>query len=231
MKKNQWQFVGDSIRFDWNGDLVDGQHRLVALQQYGEPLEFVVVEGLDPESAVVIDTGKSRSAGDAVSLMGVGYATTISAAVRTIILFKTGRYHDPAKAHVEAGVSNTDIVVFVKRHPGLEDTASYIQSLHKQFKYIPASMLCALYFILGTKNATKAELFFDKYATGIDLGEKSPIRVLRNRLIQNAGNASQYTHRDKMALFIFAWNAFMRGKEIDFSMIKLRGDYTFPQPI
>ncbi len=230
MKKGQWQFVGDSIRFDWNGDLVDGQHRLVALQQYGQPLEFVIVDGLDPEATVVIDTGKVRSAGDAVQMLGVSYATTIAAAARIIIMFKAGRYSqgndrfDGAK-----GISNTEIVTFIKKHPGMEDMTSYVLGLQHQFRYIPGAALCALYYILAAKNATKAETFFEKYASGIDLGERSPVRILRQRLLQDQSNQSKYSQRDKMALFIHAWNSYVRGKELE--NVKVRGDYEFPQPI
>jgi hypothetical protein len=38
-----------------------------------------------------------------------------------------------------------------------------------------------LYWILSRRNQEKAEVFFEKYATGIDLSEKSPIRILRER--------------------------------------------------
>jgi hypothetical protein len=230
MKRGLWQFVGDSIRFAWNGDLVDGQHRLIALTQYGEPLEFIIVENLDPESIVVIDTGKVRSAGDAVHMLGVSYATTMAAAVRTIIGFRANRFSDGnSRYDGSKGISNTEIVNFIKKHPGLEDMTAYVLGLQHQFRYIQGSTLCALYFILSTKNATKAETFFEKYASGIDLGEKSPIRILRNRLMQDVNNQARYTQRDKMALFIFAWNAYMRGRELE--NVKVRGEYTFPQPI
>ena len=229
MKKEQWQFVGDSIRFDWNGDLIDGQHRLVALQQFGQPLDFVIVNGLDPESIVVIDTGKSRSAGDAVHMLGISYATTIAATARIVIQFKTGRFAQNTNRFEAKGVSNTEIIDFIKKHPGLEDMTSYVLGLHHQFRYIPGAVLGALYYILAAKNATKAETFFEKYSSGIDLGEKSPIRILRNRLLQDKGNASRYSQRDKMALFIFAWNAYVRGKDLE--NVKVRGEYPFPQPV
>ena len=53
---------GQSISIDWNGDLVDGQHRLCAV--YNSNLPFVevnFVSGLDPESFTTIDQGKKRS--------------------------------------------------------------------------------------------------------------------------------------------------------------------------
>jgi len=227
MQKDQWQFSGDTIRFDWNDDLLDGQHRLLALIQYGEPIEFIIVEGLDPETVVVIDTGKTRSAGDAVSMLGVSYAATMAATVKTIIMFRNGRYSD--KEAAIKGVSNTEIVGFIKKHQGLEDMIAHVIGLQHQFRFVAGSTLCALYFILESKHAATTEKFFQKFATGIDLSEKSPIRALRDKLMRDPKNQSNLTPRDKMALFIHAWNAHRRGRELE--NVRVRGDYVFPKPI
>lgn len=86
-----------------------------------------------------------------------------------------------------------------------------------------------MYYVLCQKNQTKADTFFSKYATGIDLSEKSPIRTLRDRLIRDQQNKTKLTYRDKLALLIHAWNAFLRGKEL--GTISLRSDYVFPDPV
>lgn len=227
MKRGTWQFVGDSIRFDTNGDLADGQHRLLALIEYGRSLEMVVVRGLKPEAFHVIDTGKSRSAGDVISILGNANATTMAATTKTIIMFKQGRYSN--KDQIIRGVSNTEVVNFVKKHPALDEIVSYSMALWYQFRAIPSSALAALYFIISAKDEKKAEVFFSKYASGANLTEGSPIRSLRNRLIQDTNNQSQLTRRDKMALFIHAWNAYYRGRELE--NVRVRGEYSFPKPI
>lgn len=64
MKEGRWMFNGDTIRFDWNGNLIDGQHRLEAIKNTGIPQEFIIVKGLNPECAQTIDIGYKKSVED-----------------------------------------------------------------------------------------------------------------------------------------------------------------------
>lgn len=230
MKAGQWQPTGDTIKFDIAGDLRDGQHRMEALVRYGKPLDMFVARGLEKSAFTVIDTGKSRSTGDVVSTMGLKNATTIAATVKMILMFRTGRYHDQGKSRLVKGVSNTDVINFIRRHNNLEELVTEMNGLWWQFRYIPTSALSMLYFVLSERNKTKAETFFHKYATGVDLSERSPIRHLRDRLIRSAGDKTKLNYRDKLALFIYAWNAYLKGKEME--SIRLQGGhYKLPVPI
>ncbi len=64
MKEGRWMFNGDVIRFDWDGNLIDGQHRLEAIKNTGIPQEFIIVKGLDPKCAQTIDIGYKKSVED-----------------------------------------------------------------------------------------------------------------------------------------------------------------------
>jgi hypothetical protein len=86
-----------------------------------------------------------------------------------------------------------------------------------------------LYYILSKKSQKDADFFFQKYGNGIELKETSPIRHLRERFIRDQINKSQLKSRDKIALFIFAWNAFRNKKKM--SQLTLQRNYVFPKPI
>lgn len=57
-----WHENGESIKFDKNGNLVDGQHRLMACILAGIPIKSIVIRGV--EDARGIDCGKKRTFGD-----------------------------------------------------------------------------------------------------------------------------------------------------------------------
>jgi hypothetical protein len=46
IEANEWPFLGDPIRFDHQGDLLDGQHRLAAVVETGTVIEFVLIHGI-----------------------------------------------------------------------------------------------------------------------------------------------------------------------------------------
>src|SRR4051794_2644385 len=62
MRNDDWRLVGDPIRIDRLGNLIDGQHRLAAVVDSGVTIPFYVATGLEPEDKRVIDAGIKRRA-------------------------------------------------------------------------------------------------------------------------------------------------------------------------
>ena len=81
MRSGHWKNVGDPIRIDSDGRVIDGQHRLLALVEANATLEFVVISGLPAESAHYIDIGIPRSASATIPpLAAAGTLRKMSAA-------------------------------------------------------------------------------------------------------------------------------------------------------
>lgn len=68
MMSHAWEFTGQSIVFDSNGRLIDGQHRLHAIKDSGETVQMIVIRGVSPKSVIYIDRGKSRSFRDVMRI-------------------------------------------------------------------------------------------------------------------------------------------------------------------
>lgn len=73
----RWVLTGESIIFDWNGHLIDGHTRLNAIIKAGVTMPNVVVRGIDPVAARVIDAGWSRTIKQSL-MNGFGFDTTVS---------------------------------------------------------------------------------------------------------------------------------------------------------
>lgn len=80
----RWPLTHQGIGFDWNGQLIDGQHRLAAIAKANVSARMYVTTGLDPLSRSSVDTHSKRSAIDAFGLSGrqirFGSVSTRSAA-------------------------------------------------------------------------------------------------------------------------------------------------------
>lgn len=209
MKAEQWKLTGDSIKFSNEGALLDGQHRLRAIIKLGQPVDMFVAEGLDSDSFEVLDTGKLRTAGDVLSVFGVEKANNIGAIVRFIILFKRGSKTSWTKTD---SPSHTDIVNFVSKHPNLNEILDFVHKVYRDFRYLQTSILGGLYFLFAEKNQTKADEFFEQYRTGLELTKTSPVYLLRDRFLRDQTNKLKLTRRDKIMLFIIAWNSFVSNK-------------------
>jgi hypothetical protein len=75
----RWVDNGETVKLDWNGNLIDGQHRLTAVVRAGVAVTMLVVEGLDPRSQMTVDVGRPRSVGQQLELSGVPQGARMAA--------------------------------------------------------------------------------------------------------------------------------------------------------
>lgn len=71
MQNGSWNFNGDSIKFDVEGNLLDGQHRLWASIESDLPFKVLVISGLPSETQDTMDVGKKRTVGDVLELASI----------------------------------------------------------------------------------------------------------------------------------------------------------------
>lgn len=228
MRSGNWKTTGHTIKLGKQGRLLDGQHTLHALVKYGKPLELCIARGLEDDIFEVLDTGKMRTAADVLQISGFRNSVPLSGIVRAILSYQTGVFASHStKSKIAA--SNTQVRKFAEMNPSIHEVVVYAQTVSKRFKGLAPAQIGMLYWILSRRNQEKADIFFEKYSTGIDLSEKSPIRILRERLMKDMISKSKLRTRDKMALFIKAWNHYLQGQYV--SSLALVANYEFPKPI
>jgi hypothetical protein len=68
ISRGEWRVTHQGIAFDYNGQLIDGQHRLMAVVRTGIAVDMMVTRGVDPETFAVLDQGARRTAADILHL-------------------------------------------------------------------------------------------------------------------------------------------------------------------
>lgn len=61
MTESAFRFNGDTVRFDADGTLIDGQHRLRAIIASGVTVPMLIIDGFDPSVMDTVDQGISRN--------------------------------------------------------------------------------------------------------------------------------------------------------------------------
>ena len=214
MKEGQWLFDGQPIRFDKFDRLLDGQHRLTAIIDSKTTQKFLVVSGLSEKTFTVMDTGKNRSSGDALSIMGVSYPNSIASGIRLILKHNVGLHGVTGS---DSKISNSKVVDFFNENKSIESKAKNCQYLSKNFmSVLPSSYLIYLSFVLADKSVTDSELFIDELCNGTNIDIKSPTNVLRRLLISDKLAKKSLSSKNKKALIFKAWNAFRLNKDVSF---------------
>lgn len=231
MESGRWTFAGDPIRFDINGHLIDGQHRLAALAELDEvTIPLLVIQGLPSESQMVMDQGRKRTPGQQLGLLGIRNSNQVAAGVKHFLLWREGlMFRDSRRS--QAVMTSAQIEDFVDKNANCIDRLQgYSKALNTAEAPPSATWSTAIAFDL--LHPDLAQEFFVTLAGG-GAPRNHPINTLDQRLRRIRRNKTSTSTREYMALIVMAWNAWRDGREI-MKFQKPRGGIwtaeSFPEP-
>lgn len=212
MKKGRFVNNGDPIRFDINGELLDGQHRLAAVVDSGYTLKAqLIVCNLDPKVLATIDTGAKRTLGDQLKINGVAKPVSIAAATRVCVCIE----------HDDLGLSfnypNSEFSDFARAHESeLQAVLPEAMRIYSAVGGSVAIYTAGLFYAIGYDKA-KTEEFIKGVATGEGLKKGDPALTFRNYALRNyAGGRKGHIPAAffQLQIFIKALNAQLLGKKL-----------------
>lgn len=215
MREGNWQLSGQAIQFDWNGRLIDGQHRLEAVIESGATIQALVVKGLDPKSREVIDTGAKRSASDALKFAGHTSDPTLLAAVARLADARENGYLRTAMATNMPSLSNADVIAWAERNPRALGALSLARRTYKAINIQPSVWAYCLYEIQKLSEAGAIE-FAESIADMRLDGRGDPRRVLLD-IFHRAATGQRRKPEVAEAIYVVyrAWNAWAMGQHLN----------------
>ena len=230
MEAGRWTMDGAPIRFSRPPvTLLDGQNRLMALANCvpGRELVFCVVRGLDHAVQHTMDIGQGRTPGQQLRLTGQGNAHQIASVTRLLLTWENNWLYDSIRQRT---ISIPQIEEWVAENQKLVDLFNH--HLAKTTRSVGATPSVAGAFALaGMQVDTPATVsFFALLKSRTNLPEGSPILALDNRLRRIRMERMRVTQRDELALFITAWNMWLKGRSATKIQASKGGwtDKTFP---
>ena len=149
MQEGRWLFDGTPIKLTDQQRVLDGQHRLNAIVLSRTTQKFLIITGIEEETFKVMDTGKGRTAGDALEIHGAQYHAVMAAAIKLILNIKNNKYGDTSK---NTSPSHTEIIDFYDAHEEqLLKMARHGQRLYIAYdKLLQYSQVVAFLFLFST---------------------------------------------------------------------------------
>lgn len=208
MKNGRWEMNGETITFDENGVLKNGQHRLAAIVKSGITVEMVVVRGVD-KNVTAYDLNSVRTATQISNARGLDTPKSILSAVN-LLLSLTGNIH-----------TKMEVVEYAERHED-ELNRSWRSMLNgsntKNVKR--GSLMLAAYMMLTLQKMPfyEVEVFFKAFSTndsfGTDGYEVSPALVARKMFDERWTTGSCLrTQREQLDVVIQAMNDLHDGRK------------------
>lgn len=200
-----WKLNGESIKIG-KDTLIDGQHRLRAIIQSGRAIKTLLLTGVDNETFDTIDTGKLRSGGDVLSILGEKHVNNLSA---LLILIK--RYYKQKNFSGRYKASNIEIEKLLQEYPDARDFAGISP---RCTGLIPPRVIEFCHYVTSKIDNDESDKFIHGLCTGNSLTARNPILVLRNKIMQSRLGGAKYSADAMIGMILKTWNLVRDGKKI-----------------
>lgn len=205
IKAGRWRLNGETIVFDSQGRLVQGQHRCQAVIESGVPIQVYVIWGVDSDISSSYDNTSRRTAADGLKADGFSNTWSLGCAARRVMSYESRRSGVPLASPA------SEIVEFCKANPDLSESVRMCRASEKLAKSIETTVLAAMHFLFSKRSRSQADEFIEKLISGENLTSGSPILALRNCMIRVD---TKFDATDSMILIIKCWNAYRQDKKI-----------------
>ena len=180
-----------------------------------------------------MDTGKSRTAADVLSINGYTSSAQLAAIVTGII--RKERWGLRAATYRGASAYQITAKQVLSRLEAEPSLAHLVQIASKMKKAgLSGKVAGILYYVFSGIDQEDTDFFFEKLETGEGLHRGNPILVLRETLTRlRASTKGQADTGYTAALTIKAWNKFRAGEDVTMLRFTPGGSTPerFPEPI
>lgn len=202
MKAGKWVFNGDPIRFDEDGYLTDGQHRLTALIEAGVTLDFLVVRKLSKKAFETIDIGRKRSMPDMLAIEGHKHVHDLASALSYLTRYL--RYRNIA-SHEKITIAEK--FQALADHPEIKSLVLAYGTQRYPLKASPG-ILAATHYLFRQRDPELADTYMGQVTLGENLKEGDAAYTVRRWIIRNhTGKTNSRIGEIVGNVIIRGWNA------------------------
>jgi hypothetical protein len=219
MEADNWKPTGETIVFNQEGDLNDGQHRLWAGYLSETTFRsFVVVSAPVEENLFAYyDCGKGRSAYDALHTAGMnGLGKVIARAITELAI----RYdHDalgPVKSVRFRPIDQREVLDYAQTHDEFVRAAHLMFGTYPDAVRVIGSKHVAAFFawlVVRAYDEAALERFCKPLGSGANLTEDDPILAAREKLMLPTEDRTKLPSRTRLALLNKAFNMSVNGQK------------------
>jgi hypothetical protein len=191
MKRGEWKTTHQGIAFDVNGFLMDGQHRLAAIEQSGIMVKMMVTYGLPTDYELALDGGRMRTLVQHARYHGKSYKARDFAIARILELGFSAASHRMGSRCVP----EDQFTLIEKYLGGIEFATQNIPT--KPRKSIPSPVLAVIARASYSQNKERLIEFLHALYSGEIKSEKDTA-ALRLRDYIQANRSGSWSAREEL---------------------------------
>lgn len=221
MQRGEWKLNGESIKFDTEGVLTDGQHRLLAVVKSGIPVEMLVIRDVDTDAFATYDCGRNRTAGQLMGMQGVPNYNVVSSIVGSVYRLRNNMrcFSNTTNSIASKKVLTNEQILslFEENRQAYIRFGQYANSMRKRVGKMPInssfSYAVAMHLVydLGYDEGFVLKFFDNIYS--FDTSDIPVLDMFRKRMLQiKCDPKNILTMSYKTNLLYKTWNCYVRGE-------------------
>lgn len=217
-----WLFTGEAIKFDVDGNLVDGQNRCMGIIAADMHAEVLVVRGLSKEAVYLLDSGTSRSGADAITISGIADKSDpkdLASTARLHRAYWAGDVPNAMTGSAAFGIfTKSELIEYLRENPRLDFAARYAKTIYSHLR-LPVSSLAVAFDTFEQIDREATAEFFNRIKDGVSTGPGDPFLTLSRRVTQDRQAGVRSIAPATGLFYLFrTWNAF----RTDESLVKMQ---------
>lgn len=210
MQGGDWDVNGDAIKESPDGEILDGQHRLLACVQAGVPFKTLFVRNVEPSARITMDTGIRRSFADVLRWKGEKSVSDLGSAIECAMRWD----YTGTPAHTGAIYSNAERLAWLDDNPDIREAVRLSSPLRRAPLRFPISASGSFVFRIMRLSPEDAHGWIEGVVSGANLDVNDPMARFRNFCIKAVTRKGTLPREEFAALATKSWNAFLEGREI-----------------
>lgn len=209
IRRDEWVVNGETIKFDTNGVLRDGQTRLAGIVKAGKSVWcwviFDIQQGYEPFET--IDLVRVRTLGQFLAIREYLNYNHLATAIGLVYQVCDQIEAEPGGFCKSLGLR------IIEQHPGIADSLAKVMTEGIRETYSPG-YAAGLHYVMGLKSAALSDKFWSQIASGGATGSRNPVRAIRDAMVRNkhASKDNKISGTGMLARTIKAWNFFCVSK-------------------
>lgn len=218
MRNGNWLFTGEAIKFDTDGNLVDGQNRLEGVVLADTPAAFLVVRGVSKEAVALLDSGVARSGADALTIAGVADKSDAKDLAATARVHRGYYMGDMPNAMSNTGgqqqFTKQELIEYLEKNPQLDFAARFARGLYKYLP-LPVGAVATAFDSFSKLSIDDTAEFFNRIRDGISTGPGDPFLTLSRRVASDRLEDHGRILPSTALFYLFrTWNAFRADEQL-----------------
>lgn len=231
IERGEWELTPQGMSEAPDGGILDGQHRLSAIELAGKTVEVRITHNVPPQTFYAHDGGKKRSVANHLYTMGEANTNHLNSALKSLWCWEQWRAEPNGSMAMwgnwtRAKVSFPQTQDVLERWPEIRDCVKEGTNMMRAVKGIPGA---AAVFLAVTSRAIdetygnsaegaywrrKLQEFVEAVQTGEMIARGNPAYTLRNWILNGSGGSGPDKRERQLLALLKAWKATATGKEM-----------------